>query len=86
MFENIIAQDAAAQIAFDIERREIPPSILFQGPPLSGKGAAALEAARVFSCSAEDAPWGCGCEHCARHRLLSHPDLLVTGRRPFCRR
>lgn len=83
MFENIIAQDAAAQIAFDIERREIPPSILFQGPPLSGKGAAALEAARVFSCNAEDAPWGCGCEHCARHRLLSHPDLLVTGRRPF---
>ncbi|MDR0638287.1 MAG: DNA polymerase III [Spirochaetaceae bacterium] len=83
MFENIIAQDAAAQIAFDIERRAIPPSILFQGPPLSGKGASALEAARVFSCSAEDAPWGCGCEHCARHRLLSHPDLLVTGRRPF---
>ncbi|MDR0374463.1 MAG: DNA polymerase III [Treponema sp.] len=83
MFENIIAQEAAAQIAFDIERREIPPSILFQGPPLSGKGTAALEAARVFSCATEDAPWGCGCEHCVRHRLLSHPDLLVTGRRPF---
>ncbi|MDR1469236.1 MAG: DNA polymerase III [Spirochaetaceae bacterium] len=83
MFENIIAQDAAAQIAFDIERREIPPSILLQGPPLSGKGATALEAARVFSCITEDAPWGCGCEHCAHHRLLSHPDLLVTGRRPF---
>jgi DNA polymerase-3 subunit gamma/tau len=83
MFENIIAQDAAAQLAFDMERREIPPSILFQGPPLSGKGAAALEAARVFSCNTADAPWGCGCEQCARHRLLSHPDLLVTGRRPF---
>jgi DNA polymerase-3 subunit gamma/tau len=83
MFENIIAQDAAAQIAFDMERREIPPSILFQGPPLSGKGTAALEAARVFSCATGDAPWGCGCEHCARHRLLSHPDLVVTGRRPF---
>jgi DNA polymerase-3 subunit gamma/tau len=83
MFENIIAQAAAAQIAFDMERREIPQSILFQGPPLSGKGATALEAARAFSCSAEGAHWGCGCEHCVRHRLLSHPDLVVTGRRPF---
>jgi DNA polymerase-3 subunit gamma/tau len=83
VFENIIAQDAAAQIAFDVERQKIPPSILFRGPPLSGKGTAALEAARVFSCNTEGAPWVCRCEHCARHRLLSHPDLLVTGRRPF---
>jgi DNA polymerase-3 subunit gamma/tau len=83
MFENIIAQDAAKQIVIDIERRTIPPSILFQGPPLSGKGAAALEAARVFSCNSEGAPWRCQCEHCARHRLLSHPDVQVIGPRPF---
>jgi DNA polymerase-3 subunit gamma/tau len=83
MFENIIAQDAVTQIALDMERQKIPPSILFQGPSLSGKGAAALEAARVFSCNTEDAPWRCRCEHCTRHRLLAHPDLLVTGRRPF---
>jgi hypothetical protein len=42
VFENIIAQDAAAQIVFDAEQRKIPPSILFRGPPLSGKGTAAL--------------------------------------------
>jgi DNA polymerase-3 subunit gamma/tau len=83
VFENIIAQDAAAQIVFDAEQQKIPPSILFRGPPLSGKGTAALEAARAFSCDTPGAPWVCQCEHCARHRLLSHPDLLVTGRRPF---
>jgi DNA polymerase-3 subunit gamma/tau len=83
VFENIIAQDAVFQIALDVEQRKIPPSILFRGPPLSGKGTTALEAARVFTCNTEGAPWVCRCEHCARHRLLSHPDLLVTGRRPF---
>jgi DNA polymerase-3 subunit gamma/tau len=83
MFENIIAQNAVAQIVFDVEQQKIPPSILFRGPPLSGKGAAALEAARVFSCNTPNAPWTCQCEHCAHHRLLAHPDLLVTGRRPF---
>jgi DNA polymerase-3 subunit gamma/tau len=83
VFENIIAQDAVAQIVFDVEQQKIPPSILFRGPSLSGKGTAALEAARVFSCNTAGAPWVCQCEHCARHRLLSHPDLLVTGRRPF---
>jgi DNA polymerase-3 subunit gamma/tau len=83
VFENIIAQNAVTQIVFDAEQQKIPPSILFRGPSLSGKGTAALEAARVFSCNTAGAPWVCQCEHCARHRLLSHPDLLVTGRRPF---
>jgi DNA polymerase-3 subunit gamma/tau len=61
----------------------LPQALLLQGPSLSGKGTAALETARALSCETDGAPWNCTCEHCAHHRLLSHPDLLITGPRPF---
>jgi DNA polymerase-3 subunit gamma/tau len=83
MFENVIGQGAALQLSADIEAQRLPQALLFQGPPLSGKGTAALEMARALSCEREGAPWNCACQHCAHHRLLSHPDLLITGPRPF---
>jgi DNA polymerase-3 subunit gamma/tau len=57
--------------------------MLFAGPPASGKGTAALEIGRAFSCETEGAPWNCRCQACACHRNLSHNDLVVTGPRPF---
>jgi DNA polymerase-3 subunit gamma/tau len=57
--------------------------MLFAGPPASGKGTAALEMGRAFSCETPDAPWNCRCQSCAYHRALSHEDLVVTGPRPF---
>ncbi|MDR0640989.1 MAG: DNA polymerase III [Treponema sp.] len=82
MFENIIAQAAAERLKEDLEAGVLPPSMLFFGPPASGKGTAALELGRVLSCEGRGA-WNCSCPHCGRHRLLLHPDMLLMGPRAF---
>jgi DNA polymerase-3 subunit gamma/tau len=88
MFENIIGQDAAAQLGRDILEGKLAPSMLFVGPSCAGKGSAALELARILSCErnnppAETSPWNCNCPSCCLHRTLSHHDLLVMGPRFF---
>jgi DNA polymerase-3 subunit gamma/tau len=82
MFENIIAQGAADRLREDLEGGLLAPSMLFFGPPASGKGTCALELGRLLSCEKEGA-WNCPCPHCGRHRLLLHPDLLLLGQRAF---
>jgi len=82
VFENIIEQGAVLQIKDDILSRRLAPSMLFYGPPESGKGSAALELARVLSCE-KDASWGCSCLPCEKHRYLQHVDLLMLGPRSF---
>jgi DNA polymerase-3 subunit gamma/tau len=83
VFENVLGQPAADQLALDISRRSLAPAMLFSGPQGSGKGTAALELGRIISCENNGAPWNCGCPACARHRVLLHPDLLCLGPRPF---
>ncbi len=83
MFENVLNQDAVNQIRKDIETERLAPSVLFSGPPSSGKGTAALELARILSCQNSLAPWNCECRDCGQHRLLSHPDLIIMGGRNF---
>jgi DNA polymerase-3 subunit gamma/tau len=82
MFENIIAQAAAEQLRGDISAGILAPSMLFHGPAASGKGTTALELGRVLSCEG-NGDWNCSCPHCARHKTLLHPDLLLMGRRAF---
>ena len=82
MFENIIAQDASLQLCDDIKSNNLAPSMLFFGPPSSGKGSAALELARILSCE-KSADWNCSCPSCIRHRYLLHNDLLIAGPRAF---
>jgi DNA polymerase-3 subunit gamma/tau len=87
MFENVLQQEAVKQLSVDIQSHMLAPSMLFAGPPASGKGTAALELGRVLSCE-QDTPgppgsWNCPCPSCARHRLLYHPDLLALGSRHF---
>jgi DNA polymerase-3 subunit gamma/tau len=82
MFENIIEQGAVVQIENDIRSGCLAPSMLFFGPPETGKGSTALELARVLSCET-DASWKCSCSSCERHRHLQHNDLLILGNRPF---
>ncbi|MDR0319885.1 MAG: DNA polymerase III [Treponema sp.] len=82
MFENIIEQGAVLQLRDDILNNRNAPSMLFFGPPDSGKGSAALELARVLSCE-EKASWNCSCPSCKRHKYLAHDDLLVLGKRVF---
>ncbi|MDR2608490.1 MAG: DNA polymerase III [Treponema sp.] len=86
MFENLIGQPALEQIREDLLQSRLAPSMLFWGPPASGKGTAALELARVLSCEAtgrQYGEWNCGCPACTRYRLLLHPDLLMLGKRNF---
>jgi DNA polymerase-3 subunit gamma/tau len=82
VFENIIAQAAAAQIKSDILLQKLAPSMLFFGPAASGKGSTAIELARTLSCE-EASLWSCACSSCVRHRSLSHPDLAMIGPRNY---
>ncbi|MDR3166560.1 MAG: DNA polymerase III [Treponema sp.] len=85
MFENVLGQGAVIQLSRDIEGGILAPSMLFCGPPASGKGTAGLELGRVLSCenTGVPAPWNCSCSACALHRSLSHPDMLLLGSRVF---
>ena len=82
MFENIIEQGAAVQLREDILSLKHAPSMLFFGPPESGKGSCALEFARVLSCN-NDGGWKCVCSACESHRYVQHSDLLMLGNRSF---
>ncbi len=79
VFENVLGQeDLVRSVRGDLERGELPGALLFEGPPNSAKLTAALELARAGSCGAT-AAWNCPCPDCARHRAMSHPDLLLLG-------
>jgi len=83
VFENILGQDeACALIRADLERGELPGSLMFDGPPLSAKLSTALELARALSCE-RGAAWNCTCPQCARHRTLVHQDILILGPKSF---
>jgi DNA polymerase-3 subunit gamma/tau len=83
MFDHIFEQNAASQLAADMSRSALAPSLLFAGAPSIGKGSTALELSRILSCEASPSPPDCSCGACARHRLLVHPDVLCLGPRPF---
>lgn len=87
MFDNLLGQDEFTKLLKrDLLGDSLPQALLFFGPPASGKLTAALELARVLSCEVEGgnrAAWNCSCPACIRHRALSHPDLLLFGRRRF---
>jgi len=85
MFDNVLGQEAAAQLVQDIKAGALASAMLFSGPEASGKGTAALELGRVISCEAADgkAAWLCDCPACSRNKILIHPDLLCFGWRSF---
>jgi len=87
MFENIIEQGAVFQLRDDINSGRNAPSMLFFGPPASGKGSASLELARVLSCEElepkQRGEWKCSCPSCKQHRFLQNEDLLALGNRSF---
>lgn len=81
MFENLIDQPASRLLMEDIHSSRLPPSMLFSGDRASGKLTAALELARILSCSAGTALWTCTCPSCQRHKELTHSDLVIMGTR-----
>jgi DNA polymerase-3 subunit gamma/tau len=86
MFENLLGQDSIRErLKEDMGKGKLAPSLLFSGPEYCGKGTAALELARVLSCEAEGetGKWTCTCPACVRQRLLTHPDMCLTGGKKF---
>ncbi len=82
MFENVLYQDATSLLSSDIRRAAIPKSILLSGPQNSGKLTAALEIARVLSCTENPVgEWLCRCPSCLMHKSLSSTNVLIAGSR-----
>ena len=80
MFENVLGQPVIQLVSDELEQGKVPPALLFAGPESSGKLTAALETARILSCT-ESGSWTCACESCKRHKDLSSSDLLILGTR-----
>jgi len=82
MFDNVLYQNATDLLREDVLSDRLPNSLLFSGPPASGKLTAALELARVLSCKNTDkGHWMCTCPSCLQHKSLVSRDLLITGPR-----
>ena len=82
MFENLLYQSAADFLANDIAHGNLPQALLLAGPTMSGKLTAALELARVLSCSGEPkGAWQCSCPSCIKHKSLTSPSVLLSGSR-----
>ena len=84
MFENIIGHpQLVARLSAEVGAGTLPSSLLFYGPPYSGKCTTAIELARALTCEKGDGVWNCGCRSCEMHRYLIHPDTLILGHRSF---
>jgi len=84
MFENVIGQDeVAGTLKHELAEGILPGSMLFYGPPYSGKCTAALELARALTCEKKTAAWNCTCRSCELHRRLVHPNAVLLGSRYF---
>jgi len=82
VFENLLYQSAADFLANDIAHGNLPQALLLAGPAMSGKLTAALELARVLSCSGEPkGAWQCSCPSCIKHKSLTSSSVLLSGSR-----
>lgn len=82
MFDNLLHQKAKNQLIHDIQTASLPGAILFSGDTASGKLTAALETARILSCTGKQKGfWQCECSSCMQHKALLSQNLLLLGSR-----
>ncbi len=82
MFDNLLYQSAAKLLEDDIVQSKLPGAVLFCGNDSCGKLTAALETARVLSCTASPrGKWSCTCPSCLKHKALVSPNLMLLGPR-----
>ena len=82
MFENLLNQEAVKFLISDIKNNRFPQSVLFSGSDSSGKLTAALETARIFSCTGKvKGKWKCECPSCLQHKALVNSSMLLLGPR-----
>lgn len=77
---NIFYQNSFELIKNDIENEKLPRAILLSGNVFSGKFTAAMEIARLLSCSGTKSE-DCECENCKRHKEFKNANILVAGNR-----
>jgi DNA polymerase III subunit gamma/tau len=85
MFENLLYQDVKNLLSEDIIHDSFPGAVLLAGPPASGKLTAALELARVLSCTgtkqSDRGQWMCDCPSCRMNKELAGINVLLAGPR-----
>ncbi|MBQ6028323.1 MAG: hypothetical protein IJL24_02190, partial [Treponema sp.] len=82
MFDNLLYQSAAKLLEDDIRSNKLPGAVLFSGNDSCGKLTAALETARVLSCSENPrGKWSCSCPSCLKHKALVSPNVMLLGPR-----
>ena len=80
MFDNVLHQSASDLLSEELNKKTLPPSILFAGPSGSGKLTAALELARILDCTGENrGAWNCTCSSCKKHKAMVSQSLLLCG-------
>lgn len=79
MFDTIIGNRmTVSRLSREIKTGTVAHSMLFCGPPCTGKLTTALETARVLNCR-ESGEWGCTCRFCRESRFLKNAYLFLTG-------
>lgn len=82
MFDNLLFQNSARLLEDDIKGARLPGAILFSGDEGSGKLTAALETARVLSCSEKPrGKWTCTCPSCLKNKALVSSNVMLLGPR-----
>jgi len=82
LFDNLLYQSAAKLLEDDIRSNKLPGAVLFSGNDSCGKLTAALETARVLSCSENPrGKWSCSCPSCLKHKALVSPNVMLLGPR-----
>ena len=82
MYENLVYQDVTKLLIKDINSNSLPGAILFSGEEASGKLSAALETARILSCSnSTKKSFNCECTACLQSKSLTSTNLMLLGPR-----
>ena len=82
MYENLVFQDVTKLLIHDIKSNSLPRAILFSGDEASGKLTAALETARILSCSnVGKKAFNCECTSCLQSKALTTNNLMLLGPR-----
>ncbi|MCR4578794.1 MAG: DNA polymerase III [Treponema sp.] len=83
MFENLVGQEGRKALISDIKNNRLPGALLFSGSEASGKLTAALETARILSCTktAPKGNWECDCHNCMQSKSLISTNIMLLGPR-----
>ena len=82
MFDSLLLyrKENASTLKSQVEQHMISHSMLFSGPPYSGKMSLAIELARVISCL-KDGDELCNCSSCKSFYYMSMPNVIILSSR-----